>query len=30
MKRKTIGKISDVTVNIDINKAYDRVDWGSL
>lgn len=30
MKRKNPGNKRDVALKIDINKAYDRIDWGFL
>ena len=30
MKRKNKGKQGDVAFKIDINKAYDKIDWGFL
>ena len=30
LKRCTKGRIGDVALNLDISKAYDKVDWGFL
>lgn len=30
MKKSIRGSESDVTLKLDISKAYDRVDWGNL
>ena len=30
MKRKSEGKKGDVAFKIDINKAYNKIDWGFL
>lgn len=30
MKRKSIAKVGDLALKININKAYDRLDWGFL